>query len=287
MAGLEVLCCSDFSANDKPLLMRAAGVAHTLGAELTLMHSVDPVRVLPKVSETADFDQIKNYLREALLDLVKAVQGDASNARILIELGHPAKVIPELADRLDARLIVLGARGNSALDPGSMGANVSRIIRQTVRDVLIVKNTAGSGYSRVLVPLDFSFSSSRSLRAAVDLAPEAHFFLLHTCEIAYEGLLHRAGASREEIVENRLREQAEATAALEALARDVNLAKPQFTIIVNHGHPSAKIRSIENDFSCDLVVVGKHGQSMVKEYLLGSIAMTLLAEARSDVLVVS
>ena len=288
MAASEVLFCSDFSANDEYLLKRAIQVAQTMKAGITLMHALDPLKWLPPGDHSNDFEVIKNQVRDALLGLVNVAGSDyESSVRILLESGHPSDLIPDVADRLDVRLIVLGAHGQGDSERPRTGANVSRIIRQTRRDALIVKTLSALPYQRVLVPLDFSVSGARCLHAARSLAPDAHFFLQHTCEIAYEGLLHRAGASRQDIVENRLREHADAKDSLEALAREAGLADSRVTIIVNHGHPGAKALSIEKDFDCDLVVVGKHGQSMIKDYLLGSVAATLIAETRSDVLVVS
>lgn len=284
----EILLCSDFSVRDEHLLERAIQVAQTLKAGMTLMHAVDPLKWLPRGDHSKDFDAVKSHAREALLELISEVGSrNDSSLRILLESGHPANLIPEIADRLDVRLIVLGAHGNGDSTRPTTGANVSRIIRQTVRDVLVIKKPAGPRYARVLIPLDFSGSASRCLAEAIHLAPDAHFFLQHTCEIAYEGLLHRSGASKEDIVENRLREKAEATDALEALARKAGLESSDFTVIVNHGHPRAKILSIEKDFACDLVVVGKHGQSILEDYLLGSVAASVITETESDVLVVS
>jgi len=36
---------------------------------------------------------------------------------------------------------------------------------------------------------------------------------------------------------------------------------------------------------CDLIVLGKHGESMVEELLLGSVTKQVLAESQGDVLV--
>ncbi|HYN60231.1 MAG TPA: universal stress protein [Rubrivivax sp.] len=41
----------------------------------------------------------------------------------------------------------------------------------------------------------------------------------------------------------------------------------------------------EQDKDCDLVVLGKHGQSTAEDLLLGSVSKHVLAEGSTDVLV--
>lgn len=41
----------------------------------------------------------------------------------------------------------------------------------------------------------------------------------------------------------------------------------------------------EQELDCDLIVMGKHGQGMLEELLLGSVTKHVLAESTGDVLV--
>ena len=41
----------------------------------------------------------------------------------------------------------------------------------------------------------------------------------------------------------------------------------------------------EQERDCDLIVMGKHGESMVEDLLLGSVTQRVLTESRGDVLV--
>jgi nucleotide-binding universal stress UspA family protein len=42
----------------------------------------------------------------------------------------------------------------------------------------------------------------------------------------------------------------------------------------------------EQELACDLIVMGKHGQGMLEELLLGSVTKHVLAESVGDVVVV-
>ncbi|MCB1982797.1 MAG: universal stress protein, partial [Rhodoferax sp.] len=51
------------------------------------------------------------------------------------------------------------------------------------------------------------------------------------------------------------------------------------------GEASLRLVEQEQVLDCDLVVIGKHGQSAAEDLLLGSVTKHVLAEGQSDVLV--
>lgn len=284
MSTAEILVCSDLSKDDNNLVMRALQLAKFLNASVTVIHAIDPIKFQMIKGSSNLLDQIKSHIRESLYKIPAIASG---SVRLLLEEGHPSSVIPSAIDRLNANLIVMGIHGNGYVDGQSIGANVSRVLRETICDTLVVKRPATSMYQRVLVPVDFSSISMRTLQAAIYLAPNAHFYIQHTCEIAYEGLLYRSDTDKESIVENRLRELDEIIDKIERLAVDLGMPRDSYTAVVNHGHPRARVIKLENDFGCDLIVIGKHGHSIVQNYLLGSVAAHVLLESVADVLVVS
>lgn len=284
MPSPEILVCSNLSMDDTNLVSRARQLAKRIHAGITVLHAMDPMK-FPMIEGNSDLlNQIKPHIRETL-DKIAGIESES--VRLLLEEGHPATVIPSAVDRLGINLIVMGIHGHGYIDDEPIGANVSQVIRETRCNTLIVKRQAEQMYQRVLVPVDFSSASLRSLQAARDLAPEAHFYVQHTCEIAYEGILYRSGTDRELIVENRLREREEAMEKIRKIAEQFGMSQDSYTSLVNHGHPRARIIKVENDFECDLIALGKCGQSLLQNYLLGSVAEYVLSESTADVLLVS
>ncbi|MDQ1309080.1 MAG: hypothetical protein QG601_348, partial [Pseudomonadota bacterium] len=55
--------------------------------------------------------------------------------------------------------------------------------------------------------------------------------------------------------------------------------------LVLHGDASSLIIEQEQERDCDLVVVGKHGESTVDDFLLGSVTKHVLQGSQGDVLV--
>jgi nucleotide-binding universal stress UspA family protein len=77
----------------------------------------------------------------------------------------------------------------------------------------------------------------------------------------------------------------QATQAVHALAAACGLQPGQWEACVVEGEASQRILEQEQEQDCDLVVLGKHGQSMTEELLLGSVSKHVLAEGSTDVLV--
>ena len=58
------------------------------------------------------------------------------------------------------------------------GSTAERLLRKTMRPMLVVKQRAHEPYQRVLVALDFSAWSKPLMRLARRVAPRAHLVLL-------------------------------------------------------------------------------------------------------------
>ncbi|WP_153110198.1 universal stress protein [Propionivibrio limicola] len=57
-------------------------------------------------------------------------------------------------------------------------------------------------------------------------------------------------------------------------------------LAVRYCDPTQQILLLEQEYDCDLIVMGKHG-SEFENYLLGSVTKHVLTESQGDVLVVS
>jgi nucleotide-binding universal stress UspA family protein len=58
---------------------------------------------------------------------------------------------------------------------------------------------------------------------------------------------------------------------------------PHYCVL--HGNATRHIIEQEQEEDCDLIVLGKHGQSKFEELLLGSVTKHVLAESTCDVVV--
>ena len=163
-----------------------------------------------------------------------------------------------------------------------LGTTARDIIRQTRRNVLVVKQPAKAPYRNALAATDFSQYSLAALQSARAIAPDAAITAVHAFEAPFEGKLQHAGVSNETI--NRCRHQAQREAETTAHGFTKRAGLDSSCIVV-HGHPVRVIREYADRIHPDLIAVGKQGQSAIEELLIGSVSEHVLANASCDVLV--
>lgn len=123
---------------------------------------------------------------------------------------------------------------------------------------------------RLLVPVDFSDSSSRALRYAAKLAAESgdSLTILHVVPADYGWL----GIGREESRGLDKSLQRQAADCLRALA-DAEVRKDiPVDLEVRLGRPAEEIVAAATESKCDLIVLSTHGHTGLDRYLIGSVA---------------
>lgn len=207
-----------------------------------------------------------------------------------VQEGDPREVLVRAAEEWPADLVVVGARGLSAVAGFVLGSVSLAVARHAPCPVLVVKNGARA-CRRILVAID---GSEPALAAAAFLArlpldPGVGVTLVGVVErprypsaapVAAASVLR---AAIEEIV-------AERTAALgRALERAAapfgeRAARVERTVTV--GYPPDEIVRAAAAAGADLVVVGARGLGALKRLLLGSVSEGVLRNAERSVLIV-
>jgi len=283
----RLLAATDFSAPANHAVERAAMITKESGATLNLLHVVSfgPLEKLRKLVQDASA-----ALQQRILE--------AAHSRLIAQAGTLAKrygisadvrvisgsLLNELQDA-SADMVICGARGESFMRHALLGSTAERMLRRTRRPVLVVKQAAHESYSTVLIPVDFSSSSLRAIKQAQAIAPQAEIILLHAYEVPFEGQLRYASVDDAIINEYLLAARREATACMEALCREAGLGLDEARYVLVHGDPSACVIEQEQVQSADLIVMGKHGENLIEELLLGSVTKHVLIESQCDVLV--
>ena len=288
-----ILVATDLSAPARHAVERAFLLAASSGSELCILHAMeldalDSLREMWGDDVSAVKAALNSDARKHLDELTRAAairRGVA--ARTCIAEGKPLNAIAAEADALDARLVVIGARGESPLRHTVVGPTAARLLRKSSqRPVLVVKNEPHATYGCVLVAVDFSPVSLEAVRLARRWAPKADLVLLHAFELPYEGKLRLAGVDAQEIRRYVTSSSESRRKRLHELAATAGLAAAEYLVRVIHGDPAQQIVGIAQELASDLIVIGKHGSHLVEEFLLGSVTKHVLAESRCDVLVI-
>ena len=160
-----------------------------------------------------------------------------------------------------------------------------RLLSSSRFPMLVVKQPPHEPYRQLLVPVDFSPSSLRALRLARTIAPRADITVLHVFEVPFEGQLRYAGVDDQTLRHYRSQMKQQATEKLQGLRETTGLSAGRCESVILHGHPAFHILEQEQIQDCDLIVMGKQGESMIETLLLGSVTKHVLAESQGDILV--
>jgi len=285
-----VLAATDFSPHARHAADRAARIAHEKSASLALLH-VLPGEALASLRQWLGAGNVPEgqmmAAARAQLDRLGAELRASRHVETAcsVAAGPPVDEILREAERLDARLIVLGARGTGLLRRLVLGTTVERLLRRTARPLLVVRQTPHEPYRRVLVALDFSPWSGQAVALARRMAPHAHLVLFTAFEVPFEEKLRFAGVEPATIEAYRQKARAEATQAVHRLADAAGLKPAQWRPCVVEGEAPLRLIEKEQELDCDLVVLGKHGVAATADLLLGSVTRRVLAEGSVDVAV--
>ncbi len=285
-----LVVATDFSPSARHAAERAARVAQSVGAQLRLLH-VLPGPLLSQLrgwlgSETAVESGLKDEARQQLQDQAARLRADGGVAvDAALAEGSVLEAVLTEAQAHDAQLLVVGTRGNGFMRRAMLGTTCERLMRRTARPVLAVRQPPHQDYRRAMVAIDFSAVSLLALRQARWLAPQAQLMLATVYELPYENRLRMAGVSDNAIAGYRESCRAEASQRLQLLAAQAGLQSGEWQPCIVEGDPSFKLVELEQLLDCDLVVVGKHGSSMLTDLLLGSVTQHVLAEGQADVLI--
>ncbi|HEY9228386.1 MAG TPA: universal stress protein, partial [Gemmatimonadaceae bacterium] len=203
--------------------------------------------------------------------------GDQSPDDVEVIAGDAGSRIAELAHETNASLIVAGLGRHRVMDRLFGDETALRLIRLAGVPVLAVAPGLRSAPRRIVVAVDFSETSLRAARMALDLAaPEATVYLAHVAPrdaTSYDW--GGTGTSYRE----------DAGYALQKLRDQLNVPDGMSAQrILLHGDPATEILAFAASVRADLIASGSHGHGFVARLLIGSVTTRILRCSTCSVL---
>jgi nucleotide-binding universal stress UspA family protein len=172
----RLLLATDLCANSDRAMERAIRIAKEHGAQLSVLHVVSgknkgPDDLQERAREIEAF--IKSYVGES-----KQEQG--LNVSIdIVRSVKPHETICDYAKKVKAEMIVMGMHRKARFMDLFMETTFSRVLQMCLLPVLMVKEKPVDSYKSVLCGSDFASGSYKAFEAAVSLAPNAKFEIIH------------------------------------------------------------------------------------------------------------
>ena len=283
----NVLVPLDFSPASHAAIRFALPLLRRFGANLHLIHVLPTDSPMSGLADLPMIEPDTEINRRVKRDLGKAVK---NHAHLHVRKGSPFAEICELARNSNIDLIVIATRGNTGLKHLTLGSTAERVVRYSPCPVLVVREGEPTNkvatIRRILVPVDFSDFSRKSLAYATRLAKEfdATLILLHSVALRYYMTSDEYGRydfalpmqQAEQAAQKQMRD-------LVAKTKEEGV-KVESSLQV--GHSGQQICARAAMLNADIIVTSTHGHTGLKHVLLGSTAEFTVRHASCPVLVV-
>lgn len=278
-----LLVATDFSERSDRALRRGTLLARAQGARLVLVHGIDedqPDRLADSARREA----------EALISELAAsiVSLDGIPCQGVVVAGPIDEAVAAAAEDHDADLLVVGSHRTRPFHDLFLGTTVDRILRRSLRPVLMAKATPAGPHHRALFASDMSEGCSNAIRQAGELGllADARLTAIHVFAAPGQELMLHASASTKEVLAYVESERARATSKLEAWL-EANGLQPEIAFAELAEVAAAEtIAHCAKETKTDLIILGTQARSSLKRFVLGSVAQGVLRAAGCDVLVV-
>lgn len=283
MSFKKILCPIDFSEGSRQAMQFAILLAKEANAELVLFHSwfVPPVAYSMEVPFPAYVVQdVADEAQKGLDDAVGEATRAGAKVSGVLSTGLPWSEIVSQLEKTGFDLCVIGTHGRTGLSRVLLGSVAEKVVRHAPCSVLCVRPDSEVGaFKHALVPTDFSESATHALDLAAQVVSrDGAITLLHVLELPVSFSGEIAPDFAKDLDKH-------AGAALEVSAARVKTAR--VTALSRIGYAGAQtLSAVEHDPTIDLVVMGSHGRTGLKRFLLGSVAEKVVRHARCPVLVV-
>jgi nucleotide-binding universal stress UspA family protein len=193
--------------------------------------------------------------------------------------GDPATTIARRAHQTNATIIISGLGRHRVMDRLFGDETALRLIRVSSVPVLAVASGTKQAPARIVVAVDFSETSLRAARLAIQIAaPNATIYLAHVAP--RDSMLHEWngwGASYKNDAGDalhKLREQLRVPSGMVAQR------------VVLQGDPATELLAFATSVNADLIASGSHGHGFVARMLVGSVTTRILRCSTCSVLCV-
>jgi len=288
----RVLVATDFSTGSDAAVERAVRIARTHGACVDLVQAFDAgawqaLRAVFDLKRLSGQPAPEAGLRERLA--ARAAELAAREGLVVeshLGVGAPAAVIEARARAMKAALLVIARRSEPAA-PG-VSSTLLRVLRSAPCPVLVTRAGTVTDYARVLSAIDLREVSRQAAAGAMALFPKAAHRLLYVIDPQWESEAQRGQGDAAPLGDLIAALHGRAQQQLGALAGELRAdggTAPDAAVV--EAIPALGIVQHAATWPADCVVVGRHGQGLVADSLLGSTALDVIHHSGRDVLVVS
>ena len=260
-------------------------VGRLLATTPEAMRLVTVVKPLPIVSAEAPAPAPEEVEASRRVDRWLSVEAQSTRvwgghvADIDIGEGDPAAILARLARETNATMIVSGLGRHRVVDRLFGDETALRLVRVSTVPVFAVANGTSQLPARIVVAVDFSETSLRAARLALEIAaPRATVYLAH---VGPRDSMLREWNGWGTTYKNEVR------VALESMRKQLSVpAGTSVQCVMLQGDPATELLAFASTVGADAIATGSHGHGFITRMIVGSVTTRILRCATCSVLCV-
>lgn len=287
----RILTGIDFSEASRAALFGSISLATKCLGKLEAVHVV---HLLDQLYNPSHFlvpnSDWQEFLQGKLEEFFPKELYPNSSRTVVFGRSIPQEILKHAKEQ-NCDLIAVGTYGHSTLSNLLLGSVAQQLVRTSDLPVMIVRDLRSAenqyqGFSRILVPTDFSDTSQKALQFGVRLANflKADLHLVHSIDLPAIEEMHRSypfsKANLPDSCELNVDPVLQKTLENHSL-----IGKPVVATLV--GDPASEILKYAESQHSDFVVMGTHGKKALERIFLGSVTSAVVSKSKIPVITLS
>jgi nucleotide-binding universal stress UspA family protein len=276
----KILVAVDGSDSSRNAFRQACRIARDDKSWITVLTAI------PLFEDQFDVLSMKEKVTRTLLEegektltgIIRISKEEDTFIRPMLKKGSPFEVILDTVAEENYDLIVMGRRGLSNIERALVGSVTASVIAHSSRDVLVVPKDATLGWKNILLPTDGSKYSAIASNKALELATSYGSSLLAVSIVdVTEEFYTEAPDAVDELI-------GKAKRFVDDIKKRANGLNIQ--TLVKEGETYEVITNLARESISDVIVMGNHGRTGVKRFLIGNVTEKVIGYAPCPVLIV-
>jgi len=259
-------------------LRRAARIARATGASLRSVHGLDDD--LPAAVLSAQSDVLEYALRSSVGTMEDVA---ALSPQVDVEVGHIARLLPQIAADRGASLLVLGSHRGRGLADLFGTPTLTRVMGASQIPILVAVTKPVAPWTQALVGWDFSPAAQAAARLALSLAPDVTLSLLHAWVdpgVVSPYAFEMGGMATGQTIQQLEASLADASGEIGNAPGAEGIAHAAVI-----GHPAEVLLRQARSERPDVLVIGRHARAGILRFVMGDTAARAALHAPCDVLI--
>lgn len=238
----KILLADSGTGQSEAMLKALMAIPSVQRASVTVLHVVPPQ--ITAEAMTLKWEEGGKTLARA----IQSLQLDPSQTAAMLREGEPKDVVCQVADEINADLVIMGSRGLKRLQSILENSVSQYVFQLAARPMLLVKDDIYvKRIRRVLVAVDKSKSAQECFQVALSLVKDVK---------GSELILVHANPDLTAKLDEQLSSNAEKDPVLMPAVAEAKRMGVKYRCVAPEGKPGERICQIAEDLDVDLLVLG-------------------------------